>query len=89
LQSCAFNRRGALNDRDTNSAQEGEFFSDPLRAAADGEAVLSTTKAQAEADAGAAHFSNGWSYGRPDCVHDWRHTHPELKGLIFQGAGGT
>ncbi|MEO8391754.1 MAG: alpha/beta fold hydrolase [Chloroflexota bacterium] len=79
-----FNRRGALNDRDTDATQEGKFFSDPFRAAADGEAVLSTVQAQAEADP--AHiFLYGWSYGS-QIASIIATYHADVKGLILQGA---
>ena len=79
-----FARRGAINDRDSDPTQEGEFFSDPFRAAADGEAVLSAVKAQAEADP-ARIFLYGWSYGAQVAATIVPY-HPELKGLILQGA---
>ena len=78
-----FNRRGALNDRDTDAAQEGEFFTDPFRVAADGEAVLSATKAQPEADQTRI-FLYGWSYGSTVATMIAPY-HAELKGLILQG----
>ena len=79
-----FNRRGAINDRETDAAQEGAFFSDPFRAAADGEAVLSATKAQAEADPTRI-FLYGWSYGSTVATMIAPY-HADLKGLILQGA---
>ena len=79
-----FNRRGAINDRATDAAQEGAFFSDPFRAAADGEAALSATKAQAEADPTRI-FLYGWSYGSTLATMIAPY-HTDLKGLILQGA---
>ena len=79
-----FNRRGALNDRDSDPAQEGKFFTDVFRVAADGEAVLSTTKAQPEADQTRI-FLYGWSYGSTVATMIAPY-HADLKGLILQGA---
>jgi len=82
-----FNRRGALNDRDTKFGAGRRILLRPAAGSRDGEAVLSTTKAQAEADA-ARTFLYGWSYGGL-IVSMIAPYHPELKGLIFQGAGET